>query len=97
MIGIILVFAFVGSMTYSVYSMYTAANTSNLAGLGLSGVLGTIGAIFIDGVSHISVVVNNCLAFTASYGEWMVVIGMVVFTGSLVYNGITTQGKNFNA
>ena len=95
MIGWILLFVFCGSMTYAMYAMYTGAFASNLAGLSLSGVFGVIGALFLDDVSHITIVVNNCINLTASYGEYMVVFGMCVFTGTLIYNGLTTQDKEF--
>lgn len=96
MIGVILLFLMLGGTTYAMYSMYTGIGASNLAGLSLGGVLGAIGTWFVDGITHISAVVENCLHMTASYGEYMVVIGMVVFTFSVIYNGITTQGRDFS-
>ena len=93
MIGVLLFWAFMATASYSVYSMYTAAAASNSWGLVYSGIAGGVLTLIIDGYSHISTILDHCLAFTANYGEWTFLLVFVAFWLVLLWNGITTQGQ----
>lgn len=93
MLGIALVWIFMGVASYSIYSMWTLAAASNAWGLVYAGVIGGFVTLVIDGYSHISDILNRCIAITANYGEWTFMIGFVAFLLVMVYNGVTTSGQ----
>lgn len=93
MIGIILLWAFMGAAVYSMYSMWTPAVASNIKGIVGAGFFGGVITLFVDGVSHISAVINDVFTMQADYGEYMFFIGFAFMLGVMIWNGLSTSGR----
>lgn len=93
MIGILLLWAFMGAAVYSLYSMWTPAVASNIKGLVGAGFLGGIITLFVDGISNISAVLTDVVSMNADYGEYMFAIGFVFMLAVLIWNGLSTSGR----
>ena len=93
MIGILLIWLFMGTACYSIYSMWTPVVASNVAGIFGAGLVGGIIALFLDGISHMSAILNNVIALDADYGEYTFAAGFTLMLVVMLWNGASTSGR----
>jgi len=95
MLGILLLWGFMGLSIYSLYAMWTPALVGGAKWLGLlgSGFIGGVVALVINGYTQIAIYLEKAIYLDGDYGIYTFAIGFFAFVGVLFYNAITTSGQ----
>lgn len=92
-LGLLMLWAFLTFGLYSIWAMYVVPQTFSYMGLTATGALGGLLTLIMDGYIHIQAVFARALAMTASWGEYLFVLGLAFMILIMVWNAIVTNGR----